>query len=91
MVLAPAAVEVRLHVPAAAVPVQVWFPSLTVTLPVGVPLPGEFAVTVKATAYGWPTTVAVERSVVIAVVVLALFTVCAKLGEVLPLKLPSPL
>jgi len=91
MVLAPAVVEVRLHVPAATVPVQVWLPSLTVTLPDGVPLPGEFTVTVKATAYGWPTTVAVERSVVIRVVVFALLTVWVKFPDVLPLKLPSPL
>ena len=39
-------VEVRLQVPAATVQVFCAVPSLTVTLPVGVPAPGAFATTV---------------------------------------------
>jgi hypothetical protein len=38
-------VSVIEHWPAATVPVQLSTPSLTVTLPVGVPAPGEFAET----------------------------------------------
>jgi hypothetical protein len=53
---APALVNVRLHVPAATVPTQLIVPSLTVTLPVGVPLPGALTVTLKVTGTGWPTT-----------------------------------
>jgi hypothetical protein len=45
MVFAPAVVEVSEHWPVATVAVHVLLPSLTVTLPVGVPLPGLFTVT----------------------------------------------
>jgi len=48
-VVVPADVGVKLHVPAATVPVHVSLPSLTVTFPVGVP-PVE--VTVNVTAIG---------------------------------------
>jgi hypothetical protein len=41
----PAEVKVIAQLPAATVPVQLWVPSLTVTMPVGVPLPGAFTVT----------------------------------------------
>jgi len=45
-VFAPAVVNVRLHVPAATVPVHVVpAPSLTVTFPVGVPAPGAVTAT----------------------------------------------
>src|ERR1041384_2143033 len=44
------------QVPAATVPVQLVVPLLTVTLPVGVPAPGEFTVTLKLTVTLWPTT-----------------------------------
>jgi hypothetical protein len=44
-------------------------PSLTVTLPVGVPVPGSTAPTLTATVYAWPTTVAVVRLEVIEVAV----------------------
>ncbi len=43
-------VGVNWQVPAVTVPTQLSpVPSLTVTLPVGVPAPGEFTVTVKVT------------------------------------------
>jgi hypothetical protein len=42
---APAVVKVSEQFPAATVPVQLTVPSLTVTLPVGVPVPGLFTVT----------------------------------------------
>jgi hypothetical protein len=45
MVAEPCVVDVRSHVPAATVPVQLFVPSLTVTFPVGVPLPGELTAT----------------------------------------------
>jgi hypothetical protein len=75
IVLPPTLVDVSEQLPAVTVPVQLAVPSLTVTLPVGVPLPGEFAVTVNATVYACPTTVEVDRFDVIVVVVLALLTV----------------
>jgi hypothetical protein len=90
-VFALALVEVSEHWPVATLAEQLASPSLTVTVPVGVPLPGEFAVTAQATVYVWPTTVAAVRSLVIVVVVLALSTVCERAPDVLPLKLPSPL
>jgi len=45
-VLLPALVDVRVQVPAATLAEHVAVPSLTVTLPVGVPLPGGGTVTV---------------------------------------------
>ena len=45
-VLAPALVRMSEHVPAATVPVQLTVPSVTVTLPVGVPPPGAWETTV---------------------------------------------
>ena len=70
---------------------QLATPSLTVTVPVGDPL---LAVTVNATEYPCPVTVAVVRFVVIVVVVFSLapgFTVWATPGDMLPLKFVSPL
>ena len=77
MVFVPVVVEVREHCPAATVAVHVLRPSLTVTLPFGVPLPGLLAVTLYATVYACPPTVAVpnEAGLVIAVVVVAGLTV----------------
>src|ERR1043166_1826924 len=65
-------------------------PSLKVTLPVGVPLPGELALTVAVKVTDWPyTEVLVEEPRV--VVVGSLFTCCVRAGElVLLLKLASP-
>src|SRR5919201_187722 len=55
-VRAPPPFSVMEQVPAATVPVHVSVPplALTVTLPLGVPLPGELGVTVKLTATAWP-------------------------------------
>ena len=46
IVLLPAVVDVRLQLPAATVATQLAVPSLTVTFPVGVPLPGAVTLTV---------------------------------------------
>ena len=43
--LVPAVVSVMLHMPTATLAVQLSTPSLTVTFPVGVPLPGAVTVT----------------------------------------------
>jgi hypothetical protein len=75
--LAPAVREVNEQLAVGSVAVQVALPSLTVTVPVGVPPPGDVTAKVNATVYAWPTVVAVDRFVVIVVVVLALLTVCA--------------
>ncbi len=45
-VLAPAVVEASAQLPAATVPTQFTVPSLTVSVPVGVPLPGTLTATV---------------------------------------------
>jgi hypothetical protein len=47
MVRTPAVLNAILQVPTATLALQLWVPSLTVTVPVGVPLPGAFTVTVK--------------------------------------------
>jgi hypothetical protein len=62
--------------PTSDVIVQMADPSLTVTLPPGVPAPGGTAATLTATVYGWPTTVAALRSEVMVVALAATFTVC---------------
>ena len=73
----PPVFEVNEHCPAATVAVQVLVPSLTVTLPVGVPLPGLVTATLYVTAYACPMRVAVasDPEFVIVVVVLAGLTV----------------
>src|SRR2546427_11628411 len=77
--------------PAVKVPVPMVVPaSLKTTVPVGVPVPGAVAVTVAVKVTDWPNTEGLTEEVT-AVAVLALLTVCVKLGEVLPLKLTSPL
>ena len=65
-------------------------PSLNVTVPVGVPTPGDTALTVAVNTTDCPNTegLADEAS---AVALLALFTVCVRVEEVLVLKLVSPL
>jgi hypothetical protein len=66
------------QLPAATVALQVFpVPSLTVTLPVNVPAPGEFTVTAKFTVIVCPTVEGLGVFAVIVVVVLALFTVKA--------------
>ena len=76
--------ELRVAVPNVAAP------SLKVTVPVGVPVPGAVAVTVAVKVTDWPKTEGLTEEAT-AVVVLALLTVCVKLGDVLVLKLTSPL
>jgi hypothetical protein len=44
-------------------------PSLTVTVPVGVPVPGATGATLTATVNAWPTTVAADMSFVMVVAV----------------------
>src|SRR2546422_11465320 len=74
-----------LQLPAATVALQLWVPSLIVTLPVGVPLPGAFAVTVNVKFTAWPTADGFGACAVIALVVPAAFTVWgAPADEVLP-------
>ena len=48
-VLTPAVVEAKEQLVAGKVAVQIATPSLTVTVPVGLPAPGEFTVTAKLT------------------------------------------
>jgi len=79
-----------LQFPAATVALQLWIPSLTVTVPVGVPLPGAVAVTAKVKSTAWPTVDGFGVCPVIAVVVAAGFTVWPTPVEVLPAKVPSP-
>jgi hypothetical protein len=78
------------HLPVATVAVHVSpAPSLIVTLPVGVPLPGASGATVKLTVTGCPATDGLGVFALIFVVVLALFTVCATLADVPELKFVS--
>src|SRR5215510_3858805 len=79
-----------LQAPAATVPVQLSTPSLTVTLPVGVPAPGETTATLYCTVTACPWVEGSGLSPVMVVAVMALSTVCASAAEVLPLKLESP-
>jgi len=92
IVLVPALVEVNVQVPAVTVPTHVADPSLTVTLPLGVPLPGPTGATAKLTAYDWPTTVAVlsADAFVIVVVVAAGSTVRAAVPALAWKKLVPP-
>jgi len=64
-----------LQFPTSTLALQLWVPSLTVTVPVGVPPPGAFAVTAKAKFTAWPTADGFGVCPVIAVVVAAAFTV----------------
>ncbi len=64
-------------------------PSLTLTFPVGVPLPGATAATVKLMVTACPTTDGSGLSLVMVVVVEAWFTVCDNVEDVPPVKLVS--
>jgi hypothetical protein len=64
-------------------------PSLNVTVPVGVPVPGEVAVTVAVRVTDWPDTEGLTDDAR-TVPLLALVTVCVTTPEVLVLKLLSP-
>src|SRR5688572_1191966 len=80
----------RVHWPAATVAVQLSTPSLTETLPVGVPVPGATGATAYWTVTAFPTSDGSGPSELIAVVVLAGPTVCASAADVLALKRESP-
>src|SRR5689334_15022701 len=64
-------------------------PSLKVTVPVGVPLPGATALTVAVIVTDWPNTDGFTEDAS-AVVLPALLTFCVKAEEVLVAKLVSP-
>ena len=64
-------------------------PSLKVTVPVGVPVPGAEALIVAVTTTDWPKTDG-STDELTEVVVLAWFTVCVLAPDVLPVKLLSP-
>src|ERR1043166_3123441 len=82
---------VRVAEPELSVPVpSVLVPSWKVTVPVGVPPPGDTGLTVAVNVTGWPKTVGV-REVVTAMVVSAWLTVWVSTPEVLVLKFGSPL
>ena len=59
-------------------------PSLTDTVPVGVPAPGAFTLSVKPAVYGCPTTEGSGASVSAVNVVSALLTVCVAVVELMP-------
>src|SRR2546422_4953895 len=79
-----------LQAPAATLALQPWVPSLTVTVPVGVPLPGAFAVTVNVKLTAWPTAEGSGVWPVIVVVVPDAVTVWDAPADVLPAKFASP-
>jgi len=87
---APAEPNAILQLPAATLALQLWVPSLTVTVPVGVPLPGAFATTVNVKLTAWPTADGFGVWAVIVVVVPAAFTVWDAPADVLPAKFASP-
>jgi hypothetical protein len=61
-----------------------------VTVPLGVPLPGETTASENVTTTGWPTTLAVGVRSVIVVVVVASFTGWFTGVELLPAKFVPP-
>jgi hypothetical protein len=79
-----------LHEPAATVAVHESVPSVTVTFPVGVPVPGADTLTVYETVTASPTMDGSGVSDVMAVTVLALLLVCESAVDALPLKVPLP-
>jgi hypothetical protein len=81
-------VKVALPPERLAVP-NVAAPSRNVTVPVGVPTPGETALTVAVKVTAWPDADGFTDEVTV-VELLALFTVCVMAAEVLLLKLASP-
>jgi hypothetical protein len=83
-------VNVMLQLPAATLPLQLCVPSLTVTVPVGVPLPGALAVTLNPKLTTSPVAEGLGAPLVTVVVVVAAFTVCPTPGDVLVPKFPSP-
>src|SRR2546430_16471575 len=77
MVRSPAELNVILQSPAATLALQLCVPSLTVTVPVGVPLPGALVVTVNVKVTAWPSADGFGVCPVMAVVVAAAFTAWA--------------
>ena len=65
-------------------------PFLKVTVPVGIPLPGELAATVAVNVTGWPKAEGLAEELKV-VVEASAFTVWPRVVEALPLKLVSPL
>jgi hypothetical protein len=63
-------------------------PSLNTTVPVGVPVPGEVALTVAVNTTDCPNTDGLVEEVMVGVVS-DLLTVCVSAEEVLVLKFPS--
>ena len=86
----PAVPNVILQLPVATLALQLSPALLTVTVPVGVPVPGAFATTVNVKLTAWPTADGLGVLPVIVVVVLAAFTVWLTPADVLAAKLPSP-
>src|SRR3989454_11612495 len=76
-----------LQFPSATLALQFWVPSLTVTVPVGVPLPGAVAATVNVKLTGWPTADGFGDWPVMVVVLAAAFTVWLAPDDVLVPKL----
>ncbi len=64
-------------------------PSLKVTVPVGVPLPGAPAETVAVKVTDWPKTDGFADDVT-EVPVASLVTVSVRIDDTMPVKLPSP-
>src|SRR2546430_5357566 len=79
-----------LQLPVTTLALQLCVPSLTVTVPVGVPLPGAFATTVNVKLTAWPTADGLGVCAVIVVVVPAAVTVWAVPADELPANVPSP-
>lgn len=80
-------VKVAWPVPSSVGVPRVVFPSLNVTVPVGMPLPGELAVTAAVKVTDWLNTEGLPEELTV-VVVPALFTTCGE-AESLPLLLPQ--
>jgi len=90
MARSPAELNVILQSPVATLALQLCVPSLTVTVPVGVPLPGALVVTVNVKVTVWPSADGFGVCPVMAVVVAAAFTVWAVPPEALVAKLAFP-
>ena len=85
IVFTPAVVDVNVHVPAETIALHESVPSETVTVPVGVPPPGESTVVLQVTGKlcPIPVDVASAAAFVITVVVAALLTVTEAVAGVL--------
>ena len=89
-VRAPTVVSVRLQLGAATAALQESTPSLTVTVPVGVPPPPPVGETDQVTLIGTPREEGFGAWEPNVVDVVDWLTVCAAPAEALPAKLPSP-